>query len=119
MEDAWNAQSYPLYPIAQAVGFQRADSYNAEDLQKNYNGTIDDYNRQLFNAAYANVLSDLTPSCGLQGNMPVANALKYVGGVCINGKEAKPQNGYGRNACSQQFRGSKQHGTGTDTNLNI
>lgn len=119
VEDAWNAQSYPLYPIAQAVGFQRADSYNAEDLQKNYNGTIDDYNRQLFNAAYANVLSDLTPSCGLQGNMPVANALKYVGGVCINGKEAKPQNGYGRNACSQQFRGSKQHGTGTDTNLNI
>ena len=115
VENAWSAQSYPLYPIAQAVGFQRADSYNVDELKKKYNGTIDDYNRHMFKNAYQNVLSDLVDSCQLSGNMPVANALKYVGGVCVNGKEAKPDNGYGPNACTQQFKGSTQRGT--DTNL--
>ena len=116
VENAWDPTSYPLYPIARATGFQRADSQDSQYLQKNYNGTIDDYNRNRFKAAYSNVLSDLIDSCHLQGSMPVANALKYVGGVCVNGKEAKPENGYGPNACTQQFRSSNERGTGTNLN---
>ena len=114
-ENAWNAQSYPLYPIAQAVGFRRADTHSREVLKSKYNETIDDYNRDMFTKAYRNVLSDLVDSCQLSGNMPVANALKYIGGVCVNGKEAKPDNGYGPNACTQYYKGSKVGGT--DTNL--
>ena len=56
------------------------------------NGTIDDYNRLNYVKAYRNIFNK-TDSCGLDGNMKVADALEYVGMVCTNGTTAKPSNG--------------------------
>ena len=112
-EDALNPQAYPLYPIAKAVGFQRQHTADEKLLDEKYNGTIDDYNRHLFTQAYHYVLSDMEDSCQLSGSMSVADALRYVGGVCINGKTAKPTNGYGSNACTRLYRSSKEKGTNT------
>lgn len=112
--DASNPYSYPLYAIAKAVNFQRENSVTAAQV-KNYNNTIDDYNRSIYTRAYASVLSDTNQnaSCGLSGEMQVADALRYLGGVCINGKEAKPSHGHTSDFCQHNFKRSAESGTAT------
>ena len=86
---------YSLAAIGKAAGFKRITSISKEELKRagiSNNGTIDDYNRLNYVKAYRNIFNK-TDSCGLDGNMKVADALEYVGMVCTNGTTAKPSNG--------------------------
>ena len=112
--NGFDASTYPLRSLAKAVGFVRQDTASDAELKaaektgeggKKVNGTIDDVNRNAFNISYANIFNEADTSCGLQGNMPVSEALEYIGAVCINGKNAKPSNGNTR-PCGRSFRTS-------------
>ena len=110
-KDGFNPSTYPLHAIAEAVGFQQQMSATDEELENfSTNATIDDINRQNYVRAYSSIFNDSDTSCGLKGNMPVAEALQYVGAVCVNGKNAKPSNG-NSSACGGQYKRSSATGT--------
>ena len=110
-KDGFDPSTYPLHAIAEAVGFEQKMSATDEELAGfSTNATIDDINRQNYVRAYSRIFNDSDTSCGLKGNMPVAEALQYVGAVCVNGKNAKPSSG--KNTCGHQYRASSASGTG-------
>ena len=108
--DGFDENSYPLRSLAKAVGFvQQQSASDAELKSVSTNATIDDINRQAYVKKYSMIFNDADTSCGLTGNMPVAEALEYIGAVCINGKNAKPSNG-NREQCYHRFRASSSSG---------
>ncbi len=110
-KNGFDANTYPLRSLAKAVGFVQKQSASAQELASvSTNATIDDINRQEYARKYASLFNEADTSCGLTGNMPVAEALEYVGAVCINGKNAKPSNG-NNESCSRRFRASSSKGT--------
>lgn len=92
--NARKAESFPLHAIAEAVGFQRQDRATKQEVAKyGSNGTIDSVNRAKYHAAYIHLFNeDSSDACNLSGTMKVEDALKYIGALCINGKNAKPSN---------------------------
>lgn len=109
--NAFDPKSYPLHAIADAVGFTQQQSASAEQLKSiSTNATIDDINRQQYVRAYSAIFNDADTSCGLSGNMPVADALQYIGAVCINGKNAKPSNG-DTTPCRHDYKASSASGS--------
>ena len=92
--NARKAEAFPLHAIAEAVGFQRQDRATKQEVAKyGSNGTIDSVNRAKYHAAYIHLFNeDSSDACNLSGTMKVEDALKYIGALCINGKNAKPSN---------------------------
>lgn len=103
---------FPLAAIGQAIDYQITRSItDAQRKDRQYNGTLDDYNRKAFHNTYANLYRDSNPNVGcggLKGNMSVSSALEYIGRVCSNGLNAKPQNG--RTTCGRNYKESQQKG---------
>lgn len=103
--------SFPLHAIADKVGFQQRQSATDAELKHiSTNATIDDINRQEYVRMYQGIFNDRDTSCGLDGNMPVEEALQYIGALCINGKNAKPSNG-NTDACYTRYKASRAPGT--------
>ena len=92
--NARQASAFPLHAIAEAIGFQRQDSATKQEVAKyGSNGTIDSVNRAKYYKAYIHLYNeDKSDACNLSGDMKVEDALKYIGALCINGKNAKPSN---------------------------
>lgn len=98
--NADDPNAFPLHAIADVVerkaNFTRKQSLTDQELKTEKVSGLDDYNRKQYVAAYRQILRDDDNSgCGLDeaGNMPVADALRYIGAVCTNGKNKKPGNG--------------------------
>ena len=98
--NADDPNAFPLHAIADVVerkaNFTRKQSLTDQELKEAKVSGLDDYNRKQYVAAYRQILRDDDNSgCGLDeaGNMPVADALRYIGAVCTNGKNKKPGNG--------------------------
>ena len=104
-KDGFNPSTYPLRSLASGIGFQQRQRVTAEELKQTKTTTIDDYNRQIYISHAGSLFNESDTSCGLSGNMPVSEALEYVGAVCINGKNAKPSNG-NDTACGTRYRPS-------------
>ncbi len=110
--DGFDPNTYPLRSIGAAIGFQQRQSITQKELDQSQRTTLDDYNRQIYvNLANRFFNEEDDASCGLSGNMPVSEALEYVGAVCINGKNAKPSNG-NDTECSTRYHASNVAGTG-------
>ena len=110
--DGFDPNTYPLRSIGAAIGFQQRQSITQKELDQSQRTTLDDYNRQIYvNLANRFFNEEDDASCGLSGNMPVSEALEYVGAVCINGKNAKPSNG-NDTECSTRYHSSNVAGTG-------
>lgn len=98
--NADDPNAFPLHAIADVVerkaNFTRKQSLTDQELKTEKVSGLDDYNRKQYVAAYRQILRDDDNSgCGLDeaGNMLVADALRYIGAVCTNGKNKKPGNG--------------------------
>ena len=98
--NADDPKAFPLHAIADVVerksGFTRKQSLTADELKTEDVAGLDDYNRREYVKAYRNIFNDVDKAgCQLDdaGTMPVADALRYIGAVCTNGKNKKPGNG--------------------------
>lgn len=98
--NADDPNAFPLHAIADVVerkfGFTRKQSLTADELKTEDVAGLDDYNRREYVKAYRNIFNDVDKAgCQLDdaGTMPVADALRYIGAVCTNGKNKKPGNG--------------------------
>lgn len=98
--NADDPKAFPLHAIADVVerksGFTRKQSLTADELKTEDIAGLDDYNRREYVKAYRNIFNDVDKAgCQLDdaGTMPVADALRYIGAVCTNGKNKKPGNG--------------------------
>lgn len=105
---------FPLADIGKSIAFSITESKEEKEL-KPYNGTIDDFNRQMYHDAYQNLyrnLNDHTKGCGLSGagDMDVSKALEYIGRVCSNGPSAKPTNGDVHSTCGTEYAASNETG---------
>ncbi len=109
-KDGFDPNTYPLRSLAKAIGFQQRQSISKAELEQSKRTTLDDYNRQIYVSRAINLFNDADTSCGFSGNMPVSEALEYVGAVCINGKNAKPSNGDDR-PCGTMYKPSDISGT--------
>ena len=109
-KDGFDPNTYPLRSLAKAIGFQQRQSISKAELEQSKRTTLDDYNRQIYVSRAINLFNDADTSCGFSGNMPVSEALEYVGAVCINGKNAKPSNGDDR-PCGTMYKPSDIPGT--------
>lgn len=109
-KDGFDPNTYPLRSLAKAIGFQQRQSISKAELEQSKRTTLDDYNRQIYVSRAINLFNDADTSCGFSGNMPVSEALEYVGAVCINGKNAKPSNGDNRR-CGTMYKPSDIPGT--------
>lgn len=106
------SEDFPLSAIGQSLDFQVDGTHKTRQQLRSFNDTIDDFNRQRYHAAYANLyrnLSDKNQGCGLSGDMNVSDALEYIGRVCSNGPSAKPSNG-GAVDCGHRHAVSSQGG---------
>ena len=117
--NADDPNAFPLHAIADVVernaNFTRKQSLTEQELKTEKVSGLDDYNRREYVDAYHNIFNDLdTSGCSLDnaGTMPVADALRYIGAVCTNGKNKKPGNG--RTVCGTLEKVAKQHGPTTD-----
>ena len=119
--NANDPKAYPLYAIAEAVGFQRKESVTKQELQRSSNKTIDSLNRKDYLRAYMHLFNE-NPNdpCGLgDGEMNVEDALRYIGALCINGKNAKPSNS-NNNKCGSYYGVAGESTTSTyDSNETI
>lgn len=119
--NANDPKAYPLYAIAEAVGFQRKESVTKQELQRSSNKTIDSLNRKDYLRAYMHLFNE-SPNdpCGLgDGEMNVEDALRYIGALCINGKNAKPSNS-NNNKCGSYYGVAGESTTSTyDSNETI
>lgn len=98
--NADDPNAFPLHAIADVVerkaNFTRKQSLTADELKTEDVAGLDDYNRREYVKAYRNIFNDVDKAgCQLDdaGTMPVADALRYIGAVCTNGKNKKPGNG--------------------------
>lgn len=117
--NADDPNAFPLHAIADVVeqraAFTRKERLNDDELKEAKVSGLDDYNRKQYVAAYRQILRDDDNSgCGLDdaGNMPVADALHYIGAVCTNGKNKKPGNGM--RVCGTRDDVAKQPGLHTN-----
>lgn len=117
--NADDPNAFPLHAIADVVerkaNFTRKQSLTDQELKTEKVSGLDDYNRRAYVAAYNNIFNDLdTSGCSLgdAGNMPVADALRYIGAVCSNGKNKKPGNGM--TVCGTLDNVARHHGPSTD-----
>lgn len=117
--NADDPNAFPLHAIADVVerkaNFTRKQSLTDQELKTEKVSGLDDYNRRAYVAAYNNIFNDLdTSGCSLgdAGNMPVADALHYIGAVCTNGKNKKPGNGM--TVCGTLDNVARHHGPSTD-----
>lgn len=117
--NADDPNAFPLHAIADVVerkaNFTRKQSLIDQELKTEKVSGLDDYNRRAYVAAYNNIFNDLdTSGCSLgdAGNMPVADALRYIGAVCTNGKNKKPGNGM--TVCGTLDNVARHHGPNTD-----
>lgn len=117
--NADDPNAFPLHAIADVVerkaNFTRKQSLTDQELKTEKVSGLDDYNRRAYVAAYNNIFNDLdTSGCSLgdAGNMPVADALRYIGAVCTNGKNKKPGNGM--TVCGTLDNVARHHGPSTD-----
>lgn len=117
--NANDPNAFPLHAIADVVerkaNFTRKQSLTDQELKTEKVSGLDDYNRRAYVAAYNNIFNDLdTSGCSLgdAGNMPVADALHYIGAVCTNGKNKKPGNGM--TVCGTLDNVARHHGPSTD-----
>lgn len=119
--NANDPKAYPLHAIAEAVGFQRRESVTKQELQRSSNKTIDSLNRKDYLRAYMHLFNE-SPNdpCGLgDGEMNVEDALRYIGALCINGKNAKPSNS-NNNKCGSYYGVAGESTTSTyDSNETI
>lgn len=119
--NANDPKAYPLHAIAEAVGFQRKESVTKQELQRSSNKTIDSLNRKDYLRAYMHLFNE-NPNdpCGLgDGEMNVEDALRYIGALCINGKNAKPSNS-NNNKCGSYYGVAGESTTSTyDSNETI
>lgn len=104
VSDADNAKAFPLHAIAEAVGFQRKESVTKQELAASSNKTIDSLNRKEYLTQNYHLFNENSADpCGLgDGVMPVEDALRYIGALCINGKNAKPSNSNNR-VCGKYY----------------
>lgn len=104
VSDADDAKAYPLHAIAEAVGFQRKESVTKQELAASSNKTIDSLNRKEYLTQNYHLFNENSADpCGLgDGVMPVEDALRYIGALCINGKNAKPSNSNNR-VCGKYY----------------
>ena len=102
--DADDSKSFPLHAIAEAVGFQRKESVTKQELAASSNKTIDSLNRKEYLTQNYHLFNENSADpCGLgDGVMPVEDALRYIGALCINGKNAKPSNSNNR-VCGKYY----------------
>jgi len=103
---------FPLAAIGQSLSFRVDGSRKTAAQLRNYNDTIDDYNRKRYHEAYKLLFRNLRNKnigCGLSGDMNVADALEYIGRVCSNGPSAKPSNG-GAVDCGHRHKESQVQG---------
>ena len=102
--DADDAKAFPLHAIAEAVGFQRKESVTKQELAASSNQTIDSLNRKEYLTQNYHLFNENSADpCGLgDGVMPVEDALRYIGALCINGKNAKPSNSNNR-VCGKYY----------------
>lgn len=102
--NARDPQAYPLHAIAEAVGFQRKESVTKQELAASSNKTIDSLNRKEYLTQNYHLFNENSADpCGLgDGVMPVEDALRYIGALCINGKNAKPSNSNNR-VCGKYY----------------
>lgn len=117
--NADDPNAFPLHAIADVVerkaNFTRKQSLTDQELKEAKVSGLDDYNRKQYVAAYRQILRDDDNSgCGLDdaGNMLVADALRYIGEVCTNGKNKKPGNGM--RVCGTRDDVAKQPGLHTN-----
>lgn len=117
--NADDPNAFPLHAIADVVerkaNFTRKQSLTDQELKTEKVSGLDDYNRRAYVAAYNNIFNDLdTSGCSLgdAGNMPIADALHYIGAVCTNGKNKKPGNGM--TVCGTLDNVARHHGPSTD-----
>lgn len=117
--NADDPNAFPLHAIADVVerkaNFTRKQSLTDQELKTEKVSGLDDYNRREYVDAYHNIFNDLdTSGCSLgdAGNMPVADALRYIGAVCTNGKNKKPGNGM--TVCGTLDNVARHHGPSTD-----
>lgn len=119
--NARDPQAYPLHAIAEAVGFQRKESVTEQELKSSSNKTIDALNRRSYLKAYMHLFNE-SPNdpCQLgDGEMKVEDALRYIGALCINGKNAKPSNS-NNNKCGSYYGVARESTTSTyDSNETI
>ena len=119
--NANDPKAYPLHAIAEAVGFQRKESVTKQELAASSNKTIDSLNRKDYLRAYMHLFNE-NPNdpCGLgDGEMNVEDALRYIGALCINGKNAKPSNS-NNNKCGSYYGVAGESTTSTyDSNETI
>lgn len=104
VSDADDAKAFPLHAIAEAVGFQRKESVTKQELAASSNKTIDSLNRKEYLTQNYHLFNENSADpCGLgNGVMPVEDALRYIGALCINGKNAKPSNSNNR-VCGKYY----------------
>lgn len=104
VSDADDAKAFPLHAIAEAVGFQRKESVTKQELAASSNKTIDSLNRKEYLTQNYHLFNENSADpCGLgDGVMPVEDALRYIGALCINGKNAKPSNSNNR-VCGKYY----------------
>lgn len=102
--NANDPKAYPLHAIAEAVGFQRKESVTKQELAASSNKTIDSLNRKEYLTQNYHLFNENSADpCGLgDGVMPVEDALRYIGALCINGKNAKPSNSNNR-VCGKYY----------------
>lgn len=119
--NANDPKAYPLHAIAEAVGFQRRESVTKQELAASSNKTIDALNRRAYLSKYMHLFNE-SPNdpCGLgDGEMNVEDALRYIGALCINGKNAKPSNS-NNNKCGSYYGVAGESTTSTyDSNETI
>ena len=119
--DADDAKAFPLHAIAEAVGFQRKESVTKQELAASSNKTIDSLNRKEYLTQNYHLFNENSADpCGLgDGVMPVEDALRYIGALCINGKNAKPSNSNNR-VCGKYYGVAGESTTSTyDSNETI
>ena len=114
-QNGWtDGGKFPLQFIAAPLQFQPYQSVKLaqQDAWREFgNGTVDEYSRGQFHDVYKHLYRE-NGGCGINGdnaNMSVLDALTYVGLVCKNGDDAKPQNGW--KTCGTQFGPSDTQGS--------
>lgn len=98
-------KEFPLKAIADAVGFQRASTWNSSVMgQLSTNMTLDSYNRNQYHKAYEDIFQP-SGSCGLDGKtMKFEDVQAYITALCTYGVDnIKPSNG-NKLECNRRFK---------------
>ncbi|MBR5609507.1 MAG: hypothetical protein IKW63_04550 [Elusimicrobiaceae bacterium] len=97
-------KDFPLKPIADAVGFQRSQTWDATQGTIGTTDSMDQQNRKAYHKAYKNVFQT-NGSCNLNSSatMTYEQVKTYIQALCNHGTNVKPTNG-NQLECNRRFK---------------